>query len=157
MQSIQSTSIYPWNTYNRPRYFCHILNSSDSTAFDIYVSFPPFFLLGSHIWPWCFTLNLSQGTLIGILEVLLSYPFYPNSTPILFSRKFIAKDLQKSRLVCTTPSFWKWPDARYILNYDTVTYQAELRLGQNLVPHILYKEISTCIWLLWSSTWFMYL
>ena len=69
----------------------------------------------------------------------------------------IAKALWKYRLGCTTPSFWKWPDARYILTSDTTIYQAKLRSGHNLVAHAISKEIGACLLLLWVSTWCLYL
>ena len=43
IQSIKSTIIYPWNTYNITWYFYRIFNIYDSAAFDIFVSLFSFF------------------------------------------------------------------------------------------------------------------
>ena len=99
----------------------------------------------------------SQGTYTGILEVLLGFPSSPDSTSIVLSRKSIAKALRKSRLGYTTPTFWKWPDARSVETSNTAIYQKKLRSGQNLVANVLYEEIGTCIQLLWFSAWRIYL
>ena len=62
LQSTQRIIIYPWNTYNRPWYFHHVLNSSDSADSNIFVSlFPLFIYFGYHIPPCCFTIVFSQG------------------------------------------------------------------------------------------------
>ena len=47
LQSIQRIRIDPYNTYNRPWYFYRIFNSSDSAAFDIFVSLFYFFFSDS--------------------------------------------------------------------------------------------------------------
>ena len=83
LQSIQITRINSCKNYNIPFFYC-ILNSYGSATFDIFASLYPYFLLGSHILPWCFTVIFSQGTYIGILEVLLGCPFSKNSTPRVF-------------------------------------------------------------------------
>ena len=82
MQCMHNTRIEPWNTYIRPWYFYNISNSSKNAVVDISVSIFPFFLIGFHIPPWCFTVTFSQGTKIGNLEVLLGFPFSPNLTSI---------------------------------------------------------------------------
>ena len=45
LESIQITIIYPWNTNNTTWYFYHILNSSESTYFDLFVSLYLFYCL----------------------------------------------------------------------------------------------------------------
>ena len=155
LQSIQVTTINPWNTYNRLWSVYHNSNCSDSTAFGISLSLYSFF-------PW-----IPHPAMVFHRNLLTTdiYSYFRSSLRLSilhqFNPHFILEALffQSSLYIQTWLHYLiilKWPDVRTVFTSNKAIYKAKLLSIHLLVSYVLSKEIGTCLQFLWSSTLFLY-